>query len=106
VDVVEDGAWINLVISTFPLGEGYTKASSALLIRVQRTYPDAGPDMFWLDVGVMLASGGVPQAAQAIETHSGKQWRRFSWHRTTWNPSVDNLHGYLEFIRKRLREKK
>jgi hypothetical protein len=106
VDVIEEGDWINIVIPAFALGEGYAVTSSDLLIRVQRTYPDAGPDMFWLDVAVVLANGQLPQSADPIERYQGRDWRRFSWHRARWDPSVDNLHGYLEFIRKRLREKK
>ena len=106
VDVSEDGDWINIVIPEFALGKGFNVASSDLLIRVQRTYPDAGPDMFWVDVSVTLANGQPPQSAEAVETYGGRNWRRFSWHRQGWNPSVDNLHGYVEFIRRRLREKK
>ena len=55
IEIFEDGAGINLVFSAFPLGEGFNVASSDLLIKVQRTYPDAGPDMFWLEERVLLA---------------------------------------------------
>jgi Prokaryotic E2 family E len=106
VDVFEDGDWINVVIPAFALGEGYSLPTSDLLIRAQRTYPDAGPDMFWLEVGVLLLNGQPPQSAEPIETYQGRTWRRFSWHRQRWEPSIDNLHGYLEFIRRRLKEKK
>jgi hypothetical protein len=106
VEIVEGSDWIYVVIPGFTLGEGFSVASSDLLIRLQRSYPDAGPDMFWVDVSVLLANGQPPQAAESLEDHIGRRWRRFSWHRQGWNPSVDNLHGYLEFIRRRLREKK
>lgn len=106
VDIAEDGDYINLVLPAFALGEGFSVATSDLLIRVQRSYPDAGPDMFWVDVSVLLANGQAPQAAEVIETHAGRNWRRFSWHRKGWNPSVDNLDSYIEFIRRRLKEKK
>ncbi len=107
VDVSEEGDWINLILRDFPIGDGFNVVSSDLLVRVQRTYADAGPDMFWLDTRVTLSSGQMPQNAESIEgPYAGRNWRRFSWHRRSWNPSVDNLHGYLEFIRRRLREKK
>jgi E2/UBC family protein E len=107
VDVSEEGDWINLIFRNFPLGEGFNVVSSDLLVRIQRTYPDAGPDMFWLDTKVTLSSGQAPQNAEAIEgPYTGRTWRRFSWHRQIWNPSVENLQSYLEFIRRRLREKK
>jgi len=106
VTIIEDSEWINIVLPAFPLGDGFTVFSSDLLLRVPRSYPDAGPDMFWLEVAVTLPSGQPPQAAEVIEQHVGRSWRRFSWHRRSWKPSVDNLDGYLEFVHRRLLEKK
>lgn len=103
---VEEGPCINLIFQAFPLGEGFSKSSSDLLLRIPLPYPDAGPDMFWLDMSVTLANGAIPQAAEQIETYNGRSWRRFSWHRAAWNPLIDNIHGYLEFVRRRLREKR
>jgi hypothetical protein len=105
-EVIEDPDFINLIFKDFALGEGYSLTHSELLLRMPRSYPDAGPDMFWTAVEVLLAGGTVPQAADSIEPYAGKNWRRFSWHRPPWNPNVDNLHGHIEFIRRRLREKK
>jgi hypothetical protein len=104
--VVEEGDWINVVFRGFPLGDGFNVPTSDLLVRVQRSYPDAGPDMFWVEVPVVLANNQVPQSADSIESYVGRPWRRFSWHRQVWNASIDNLPGHLEFIRRRLREKK
>jgi hypothetical protein len=108
IEVIEDPEYINLVFKTFPLGIGYSITESDLLLRVPRSYPDAGPDMFWVDSKVTLASGQIPQSAEAIERHLNKEWRRFSWHRegSPWNPTIDNMHSHLEFIRRRLRELK
>ena len=106
IAVSEDADWINVILSPFSLGEGFSVPSSDLLLRVQRSYPDAGPDMFWLDVNVTLVNGQLPQSAESIEPYAKRNWRRFSWHHQSWNPSVDNLHGYLEFVRRRLREKR
>lgn len=106
IDVIEDGDWINVLIRAFALGDGFSVATSDLLIRVQRSYPDSGPDMFWVDLSVLLPNGQPPQAAEATEIYMDRSWRRFSWHRQGWNPTIDNFHSYLEFIRRRLREKK
>lgn len=106
VDVAEEGDSVLVTIRAFPLGDGYNKAASDLLLQIPRSYPDAAPDMFWLEQDVTLASGAIPQSAEATATIAGRSWRRFSWHRASWNPSVDNLHGQLEFIRRRLSEKK
>lgn len=106
LEIVEEPAMVNVMLKSFPLGDGFNVQNSDLLIRVPRTYPDANPDMFWVDKGVVLSDGRVPQAAELIEVHLGRPWRRFSWHRRPWNPNVDNMHGYIEFVRRRLREKR
>ena len=105
-EVVEESDFVDIVLKDFELGEGFSVIRTELLIRVPKTYPDAGPDMFWTNPEVKLSSGQVPQAAESIENYLGRPWRRFSWHRKCWNPVVDNLSGTIEFIRKRLREKK
>lgn len=108
IEIHEDPDFINLVFKGFPLCAGYSAAESDLLLRVPRSYPDAGPDMFWIDPGITLDSGQIPQAAENIETYLGKTWRRFSWHRpgNGWNPTIDNVHGQIEFIHRRLKDKK
>lgn len=107
VQASEEGDWINLIFFQFPLGDGFSIPASDLLLRVPKSYPDAGPDMFWVDQTLTLAGGGIPQGADAIEgPFAGRSWRRFSWHRQGWKASIDNIHGYLEFIRRRLRERR
>ena|ERR1700722_3352326 len=107
IEVTEEPDLINIVFLNLHVGEGYRPTNCDLLLRIPRSYPDAGPDMFWTAPEVLLANSRVPQAADVIETYLGRRWRRFSWHRpptSPWNPTVDNLHSHLEFIRKRLRE--
>ena len=106
IDAVEEKESITLIVQDFPLGEGFSRASSDLVLQIPRSYPDAGPDMFWIDEDVKLANGSIPQSAESTADILGRVRRRFSWHRAGWNPTIDNLHGHLEFIRKRLREKK
>ncbi len=108
IEVCEDADFINLVFKGFPLGEGYNAPTSDLLLKVPRSYPEASPDMFWVEPEITLATGQIPQSAETIESHLGKNWRRFSWHRqgSPWNPTIDNIHGFIEFIRRRLREKR
>jgi hypothetical protein len=106
LQVVPDGSFINIVFVQFPLGPGYRPSASDLLVKVPLSYPDAGPDMFWTDPAVMLATGAIPQNAQAKETHIQREWRRFSWHHRRWNSVTDNLVSYLEFVRSRLRQAK
>jgi len=106
IEVVEEPDFINLVFKGFPLGPGFNMAQSDLLLMIPRAYPDAGPDMFWVDPGVMLASGQIPQSAETVEQRLNRPWRRFSWHRqgSPWNPTIDNLRGHIEFVQRRLKE--
>jgi putative FmdB family regulatory protein len=53
VGALEEGDCINLIFAQFPLGPGFSAASSDLLIRIPRSYPDAGPDMFWVQESVL-----------------------------------------------------
>ena len=58
--------------------------------------------MFWADVNLETRDGKIPTKAEKVETHVGKQWRRFSWHPQGWNPGTGNLRMYLEFINRGL----
>lgn len=102
IDLVEAEGWANLVTHGYRLPPGFNKASTELLLRFPMSYPNGRPDMFWTDADLLLANGTVPRNGDAIETGLGKQWRRFSWHPTNWNPGRDNLRTYLEFVNNRL----
>jgi hypothetical protein len=105
--VSDEGDFINLVFLNFSLGEGFKPRTSDLLLRVPRSYPDAGPDMFWVDTSVTLYDGRLPQGAESVEgPYAARHWRRFSWHRPAWNPSIENIHSFVEFVRRRLQEKR
>ncbi len=115
MDVIEEPLVINLIIRAFPTSVLYNKQTTNLLLRVPRSYPDAGLDMFWTDLDLLLVNGSTPNGAQQVEQYlsldvlqdlKGKQWRRFSWHpqfgsASRWNPNLDNLLSYLEFVRRR-----
>lgn len=103
IEVLEEPNFVNVVISDFPTGAGYNSPTTTLLLRVPRAYPDAGLDMFWTDVSLMLAGGKVPQAADSVERHAGREWRRFSWHHNGWSPSAQSIGAYLEFVGRRFR---
>ena len=107
VEVIEEPGQVCVVIKGFGVGPGYNCTATDLLVRVPRTYPDAPLDMFWVDEALLLSNGKIPQAADAIETHIGRRWRRFSWHwPPPWNPNVGNLSLFIAFVRRRLDEKR
>lgn len=98
--------FIHLIFDEFILPSGYTQVKSRLLVKFPQSYPNGKPDMFWLEESVKLTNGAVPLNAEQIEQNHDQTWRRFSWHLSKWVPGVDNLNGYLEFVRIRLNHKK
>jgi hypothetical protein len=105
LEVAEEPEVINLVFKSYSLSEGFSVASTDLLLRIPKTYPESGPDMFWTDTEVKFVDGTIPKNADSVESYMGRSWRRFSWHRAPWNPTLDRLHLHLEFINERLRRK-
>jgi len=101
--ITEDGSVLNLVFKDYPIPPGYNCSTADLLIRIPLAYPDAGPDMFWTSPTLTLVNGTAPKNGDLLETYIGHQWRRFSWH-TIWKPTIDNLHGYMHFVRRRLEQ--
>lgn len=115
VKIVEEPLVINLIIRNFPTSNLYTKPTTNILLRVPRSYPDAGLDMFWTDTDLILKTGAVPNGASQVEQYppldevvelKSKLWRRFSWHPqyasgSRWNPNLDNLISYIEFVKRR-----
>ena len=91
-----------LFFRKYPLPPKYSKQTTGLLLRLPLSYPNGKPDMFWVETEVLLADGNVPRKANQLETHLGRQWRRFSWHPKSWHPATGTLRGYLEFVNCRL----
>lgn len=100
--VVLVGTMTAVIIGGYPLPKGWSKPTSQLLIKVPQSYPNGKPDMFWTNVDLTLADGTIPEKADRVEMINGKQWRRFSWHPSKWNPGTDDLTTFLQFINQRL----
>lgn len=102
VELIVAEGWANVLFHAYPLPPGYSKPRTELLLKLPMSYPNGRPDMFWTDGDLLLRGGGVPKSAEAMEPALGRTWRRFSWHPQNWNPGVDNLRTYLEFVNNRL----
>jgi hypothetical protein len=96
------GSEIHLVIKDFELPEHYSPRKCDLLLRLPAGYPNTNPDMFWTTLGIRLASGGPPVAAEVIETLDGTQWQRWSRHNNAWRPGVDDIQTKLRAVRTEL----
>ena len=94
--------WTFLVISNFILPKGYSQDRTQLLVKLPPGFPDAAPDMFWVNPHLNMQSGGIPQGT-SMESLLGQQWQRFSWHLKpgAWRPGVSTLRDFMRCVRSR-----
>jgi Prokaryotic E2 family E len=101
-----DNPQIFVVLSQVTLPSGlYAQSSTDVLFITDHQYPRSALDMFWTEIGVVLAGGGTPANADSIEEYAGRRWRRFSWHRGgSWNATGNGLLDHYHFMLQRFRE--
>lgn len=96
----EEGAFTHVVVSRFPLPEGLSASAADLLVRLPRGFPDATPDMFWLDPAVRRASGEEVPGTSVQQTFDDRNWQRWSRHiGSLWRAGIDSLDTYIAYIR-------
>lgn len=98
--------YASLILEQYELPRGWSKSRTRLLLRLPVSFPNGKPDMFWTDDDLTLANGAEPDRARVFENICGHRWRRFSWHPTTWTPGKDDIHTFLEFVDRRLAQRK
>lgn len=104
LEVREANGFMNIIFPAYELPpKKFNKQESSLLIEIPQSYPNGKPDMFWLDEDVRLSDGSIPKSAEETKNHFGdKNWRRFSWHLSKWDPTKDSLFTYIGFVDQRL----
>jgi hypothetical protein len=103
VEIEEDGPQRRVILRDLPLPPGaYRVGTSDVLYITDAQYPVSAIDMFYADVAVLLPDGSVPAGGETIESHNGRQWRRFSWHRNgVWSSNGNPLLDHFEFMQAR-----
>lgn len=96
--IVESGRWLLLHEWPVPLGYNHTAVSAAVLI--EQGYPDAQLDMVYFHPHLTRADG---RGINALAGHrlDGKEWQRWSRHRTAANPwraGVDDISCHLMLV--------
>jgi hypothetical protein len=95
------GGFTMVQIEDYPPGPGLLPDRVTVLLRLPAGFPDVYPDMFWVDPPIRRPSGGAIAGTQAMETHLGRQWQRWSRHVIhNWRPGIDNLTTYLAYVRR------
>jgi hypothetical protein len=98
------GNEIHLVILDYPVPAGYDHATTDLLLRLPRQWPDGTPDMFWTAPHLKIAaSGSWPNASAHLMDIDGRRWQRWSRHyRDRWRVGVDGLENLLVIVNREM----
>lgn len=94
-----------ITIHNFILPVGFNVLTCEMLVRLPAGWPDAAPDMFWVQPDLTVA-GVIPAQAQVHETVLGVNWQRFSRHLSPgeWRAGVDDLEAWITWINRSLRQ--
>ncbi|MFQ3611927.1 MAG: E2/UBC family protein [Fimbriimonadales bacterium] len=98
-----EGTWV--VISDFPLPEGYNYETTDILILLPPNYPLSPPDWFYVDHNLRLRNGkrlshvfydltSHDPNRQRMEPPQQKGWTGCCLHIRSWKPANDPLSGH------------
>ena len=105
----ENYDWV--MMPDFSLPDGWDRKQTRLLFLIPATYSHTAPDNFYVDAGLRLKNGSMPQNySEGAGVPVGGNWGCFSWHAQEWQPSDeinegDNLVSFVRSINIRLRER-
>lgn len=103
--VTAEAGFALLQIEKFPADAGLAPKEVTLLLRLPPGFPDATPDMFWVDPPLRTAAGATIPGTESVEQHAGRTWQRWSRHiQGQWRPGIDNLGTYMFYVRRCLGE--
>ena len=104
--VSQPDGWTFLLVPDYPLPDGFSHHDARLLIKLPPLFPDAAPDMFWLNPSIRTSSGGTPQGTSTA-TLLGAEWQQFSWHLSpgAWRAGLSTLRDFMRCIRARLEKR-
>lgn len=94
-----------LLIHDFPVPAGYNHTRVQLGLRIEPAYPDAQIDMAYFFPALRRADGRAI-GALSNQTIDGRQFQRWSRHRTgnnPWRPGEDDLSTHLLLVEDWLR---
>jgi len=98
-----DARW--LVIHNWPVPPGYNHSLALAGLMLPASYPDGPIDMVYFHPHLSL-SCGTSIGALATHRFDGKEWQRWSRHRTDanpWRPGVDNIATHFLLVEHWLR---
>ena len=99
-ELVAENGVLRVVLYGFPIPPGYQRREADLNVRIESGYPDTQLDMVYVHPPLERADGRSI-VALANDAFDGKQWQRWSRHRTPanpWRPGVDNLATHFGLV--------
>ena len=99
-ELVAEGNVLRVVLYGFPVPAGYDRREVDVNVRIESGYPDSQIDMVYVNPPLALTSGKAVEAT-AENRFDGKQWQRWSRHRTAenpWRPGIDNLATHFALV--------
>jgi Prokaryotic E2 family E len=101
-EAVRNGGDFWLLLHNVPLPAGYTVGSASVAIKIEPGYPNAQLDMAYFSPPLARADGKPIPCAEVMVQIDGRQWQRWSRHRTAANPWLageDSLETHLILVR-------
>lgn len=99
-EAIQDGSpWV--ILHSFPTHDGYNHQAVSIAIRLDSGYPDVQLDMVYVYPFLGRKDGRLIKATDARQQIDGKEWQRWSRHRTPthpWLPGVDSLETHITCI--------
>ncbi len=99
-ETIIDGNQQWLLLHDRPTHAGYSPTVASTAIHIVPGYPDSPLDMVWFHPG-LVATNGNPIKALSTAQIDGRQFQRWSRHRTpanAWRPGLDDLAGHLVLV--------
>jgi len=97
--VKEGSKWV--LIEDFQTYPGYNHQSVTCAIRIESGYPVAALDMVYFYPPLARIDGKPIARTEAKQSLDGKQFQRWSRHRTgqnPWKPGEDSLESHVQLI--------
>jgi len=99
-ETITDGSqWV--LIHDFPTHDAYNNPRASISIRLETGYPHAQLDMVYVYPALVRKDGQPIPQTQVKQPLDGKEWQRWSRHRTAanpWKPGEDSLETHVYLI--------
>lgn len=100
-ELIADGNRLRVVLYNFPVPAGYNHNEVDINVRIESGYPDTQIDMVYVYPPLARTDGREIKATAKRDRFEGKDWQRWSRHRTSanpWRPGIDNLSTHFGLV--------